>query len=114
MKKTKRNARTYSEPKKITKEDMLKAIGRVPEEEPRPMTSREFNALVDEAKKLVEAYELVKEYFKRVDQVTTKLSTVPAAKLAKSGVALVDQFEGNKNTAWRSTPFRRYELKVVK
>lgn len=85
--------------KATKKDDQLKAI----------------QALVAEAAQLLEKAESFKATYNRIDEITVKLSLVGNQFEDDDGaiIRIVDNF-ADKNTAFKTTAIKRFELKKVK
>jgi hypothetical protein len=63
------------------------------------------------AREIALALARVKPLYQELDELT-ELFIDAKANLSKYGLAIQDNFE-TKNTAWKSTPMRRFELVVI-
>lgn len=70
---------------------------------------REYKNAVAKAKDLIQKLNDMKEVYRTMDKLTDFLVGFPVEKLAKDGLIVHDNFE--KNVAWKSTAFKRFELK---
>jgi hypothetical protein len=71
-------------------------------------SSKRINSLIKRATELVEQIEAVKPMYKELDELTDRLFSLGF--VSGNGLSLVDNFE-SKNTAWKASAFRRFELK---
>ena len=78
------------------------------------MKKSELNKLAKEAAFLLAQLEAVKPLYAQLDAITLKLieSEITHNALAIHGVALVDNFK-DKNTVWKPSAVKRFELKKV-
>lgn len=65
--------------------------------------------LIAEAQSILQAIEDIKPLYRRLDEIVDEIQGAP---IHKYGYELIDTFQG-KATAWKSTPFRRFELKRI-
>lgn len=81
-------------------------------------SKREIDSMLEEAKE-IQAYLLgLRDRYKRLDEITEDLLFACEEieglddYMKRNGVALVDKF-AERNTTWKSTPQRRWELQIL-
>lgn len=76
------------------------------------MTQKQVSQLAAEAAEVITKLEEAKALYSRLDALTDQLNGACPKLLAKHGVQVVDNF-ASKNTVWKSSAVRRFELKKV-
>lgn len=71
-------------------------------------TSNKISAMRKRARELIDQIEAIKPLYKELDELTDKLFA--AGFVAGEGLAIVDNF-AEKNTVWKASAIRRFELK---
>jgi hypothetical protein len=79
------------------------------------MTTLESNKLIRKALRLQVKLEAVRPLYTQMDQVTEALvnNNITEGTVGRYRIFITDNFR-QKNTAWKSSAFRRYEVKIEK
>lgn len=76
------------------------------------MTQKQVSQLASEAAKVIAELESAKALYQKLDSLTDQLNGACPKLLAKHGIQVVDNF-ASKNSVWKSSCVRRFELKKV-